>query len=129
MKTRLCIYFLFCFFLGMTGIKAQEGELYQKVERMPEFPGGQVALVKYLSKNIKYPARAKADSISGRVLVSFVVDKSGAVKDPKIVKSLHADCDEEALRVVRSMPQWTPGEKNGEKVDVLFTLPIQFEAN
>lgn len=102
-------------------------EAYVKVDKMPEFPGGQVALVKYLSKNIKYPVESKKNKVKGKVVVSFVIDKIGKVTNAKIVKSLNEECDKEALRVISSMPDWIPGEKNGQKVDVLFSLPINFE--
>lgn len=97
------------------------------VDKMPEFPGGQVALVKYLSKNIKYPSQSKKDKIKGKVVVSFIINKLGKVTQAKIVKSLNDECDKEALRVISNMPDWIPGEKEGKKVDVLFSLPINFD--
>lgn len=102
-------------------------EVAVTVDKMPEFPGGQVALVKYISKNIKYPQKYKKDKINGRVFVSFVIDKDGKVISPKIVKSLNSECDAEALRVITKMPDWIPGEKNGQKVAVKFALPVNFE--
>ncbi len=104
-----------------------ENTIYTKVDKMPEYPGGQVALVKYISKNIKYPAKYKKDKVNGRVFVSFVIDKTGKVVMAKIVKSLNEECDAEALRVISKMPDWIPGEKNGEKVAVQFGLPVNFE--
>lgn len=104
-----------------------DNTVYTRVDKMPEFPGGQVALVKFLSKNIKYPEKFKKEKINGRVFVSFVIDKTGKVTQAKIVKSLNADCDAEALRVINKMPDWIPGEKNGEKVAVQFGLPVNFE--
>lgn len=100
---------------------------YVKVDKMPEFPGGQVALVKYLSKNIKYPIQSKKDKVRGKVVVSFIIDKIGKVTQAKIVKSLNDECDKEALRVISEMPDWVPGEKDGKRVDVLFSLPINFD--
>jgi len=94
---------------------------------MPEYPGGQVALVKYLSKNIKYPPIYKKNKVNGRVLVSFVIDKDGKVTSAQIVKGLNEECDAEALRVISKMPDWIPGEKNGVKVAVQFGLPVNFE--
>lgn len=110
-------------------VSAQSDDIYVKVDKMPEFPGGQVALVKYLGKNLKYPASAKKEKISGRVMVAFIIDKNGMVVNPKVTKSLSSDCDREALRVVQQMPNWNPGEKDGKKVDVQFSLPIHFEMN
>lgn len=105
----------------------EESAIFTKVDKMPEYPGGQVALVKYLSKNIKYPSKFKKNKINGRVFVSFVIDKDGKVVTPKIVKSLNEECDAEALRVISKMPDWIPGEKNGIKVAVQFGLPVNFE--
>jgi TonB family protein len=104
-----------------------ENTIYVKVDKMPEFPGGQVALVKYLSKNIKYPSKYKKDKVNGRVFVSFVVDKTGKVGHAKVVKSLNEECDKEAIRVISMMPNWIPGEKDGSKVNVQFGLPVNFE--
>jgi TonB family protein len=104
-----------------------ENTIYVKVDKMPEFPGGQVALVKYLSKNIKYPSKYKKDKVNGRVFVSFVVDKTGKVGQAKVVKSLNEECDKEAIRVISIMPNWIPGEKDGSKVNVQFGLPVNFE--
>jgi len=106
---------------------ADDNTIYTRVDKMPEFPGGQVALVKFLSKNIKYPSIYKKNKINGRVFVSFVIDKDGKVVSPKIVKSLNQECDAEALRVISKMPDWLPGEKNGVKVAVQFGLPVNFE--
>jgi TonB family protein len=104
-----------------------DNTVYTRVDKMPEFPGGQVALVKFLSKNIKYPEKFKKEKINGRVFVSFVIDKTGKVIKAKIEKSLNELCDAEALRVINKMPDWIPGEKNGEKVAVQFGLPVNFE--
>ena len=103
------------------------GKVYEMIEVMPEYPGGQVALVKYLSKNIKYPPIYKKNKVNGRVLVSFVIDKNGKVTSAQIVKGLNEECDAEALRVISKMPDWIPGEKNGVKVAVQFGLPVNFE--
>ena len=99
---------------------------YTIVEQMPEFPGGQMAMMEYLRKNIKYPNQAREFNISGNVMVKFVVDKEGNVKDVEIVKGIGYGCDEEALRVVKNMPQWKPGYQNGKAVNVYFHLPISF---
>jgi TonB family protein len=125
MKSTLIILFTL---ISMQASFAQaKQDAYVKVDKMPEFPGGQVALVKYLSKNIKYPANSKKNKIKGKVVVSFIIDKIGKVTQAKIVKSLNEECDKEALRVISEMPDWIPGEKDGKKVDVLFSLPINFD--
>ncbi len=117
----------FCTSIAFSQNTTDENTIYVKVDKMPEFPGGQVALVKYLSKNIKYPSKYKKDKVNGRVFVSFVVDKNGKVGRAKVVKSLNEECDKEALRVISMMPNWIPGEKEGNKVNVQFGLPVNFE--
>lgn len=130
-KLSLILVFIF-FALNSQNSFAQnsttdENTIYTRVDKMPEYPGGQVALVKYLSKNIKYPAIYKKNKVNGRVLVSFVIDKNGKVTSAQIVKGLNEECDAEALRVISKMPDWIPGEKNGVKVAVQFGLPVNFE--
>lgn len=102
-------------------------EAYEIAEEMPKFPGGVEALIKYLTDNLEYPKEAEEDSVGGRVIVSFVVDKEGNVVEPaEIVKSIHPALDAEALRVVKAMPRWTPGKMKGKPVAVKYTLPIMF---
>ena len=101
-------------------------EIFQVVEKMPEYPGGTMEMLKFLQQNIKYPKQAQKDSIQGRVLVEFIIDKTGKVTNPSIVRSVSPELDAEAIRVINSMPQWTPGEQKGEAVNVEFTLPMQF---
>jgi len=96
------------------------------VEQMPTFPDGEAALMKYLSANIKYPAIARENGISGSVIVQFVVAKDGTIKNAKVMRGIGGGCNEEALRVVNSMPNWKPGKHNGREVPVTFTLPIKF---
>ncbi|GAB2783839.1 hypothetical protein GCM10027275_29880 [Rhabdobacter roseus] len=96
------------------------------VEQMPEFPGGTSELYKYLARNIMYPTEASRKEVQGRVLVSFLVSEEGAIREPKIVNGLGAGIDEEALRVVLSMPRWKPARQNGRPVAMLYQLPIQF---
>jgi len=97
------------------------------VEQMPEFPGGQDALFKYLNSNIKYPSIAQEMGISGKVVLQFVVDKQGKIGNIKVVRTLGAGCDEEAVRVVKAMPSWKAGRQNGKSVPVYFTLPVFFQ--
>ena len=99
---------------------------YEDVEQLPEFPGGPQALFKYLSDNICYPKGAFDASIQGRVIVQFVVDKDGTIRDAKIVRSVDPALDAEAQRVIYSMPKWIPGRQNGEAVAMKYTLPITF---
>ena len=102
-------------------------EIFDVVEDNPEFVGGMEKLYKYLSENIKYPEMAKENSIQGRVYVQFVVWKDGSIRDVKVVRGVHATLDKEAVRVVKSMPKWTPGKQRGKPVNARFTLPIKFK--
>ena len=105
-----------------------EGKIFTIVEEMPQFPGGgEAALIKYLQNNIKYPAMARENGIEGIVYVTFVVDKDGKVKDAKSLRGKGAGLDDEALRVVRSMPDWKPGKQNGRSVAVQYNLPVNFK--
>ena len=108
-------------------VDADEGKVFTFVEEMPGFPGGDQKLMEYLQKNIKYPMIAKENGIQGRIYVTFVVDKDGKIKDSKILRGgLGGGLEEEALRVVRSMPDWKPGKQNGRAVQVQYNLPIIF---
>ena len=104
---------------------SSEESIFVLVEKMPEFPGGQGAFDKYLRSEIKYPESEK--KIKGRVYVTFVIDKTGKVTNPKIVRGISPEYDNEALRVIKSMPDWTPGEQNGVNVNVMITYFINFE--
>lgn len=103
-----------------------EGKIFQFVEEPPSFPGGEDKLMEYLSKNIKYPTIAKENNIQGRVYVTFVVDKDGKVTGAKVLRGIGGGCDEEALRVVKNMPEWKPGRQNGRSVLVQYNLPVVF---
>jgi protein TonB len=97
-----------------------------EIAKSPEFPGGDKALVKWLGSHLNYPAMAQRMGIEGQVVVEFTVGMDGRVADVKVVKSLHKLCDQEAIRLVKSMPPWTPGESNGVRVVARRTLPIRF---
>jgi protein TonB len=104
-------------------------EFFMVVENMPEFPGGDLGLMKYIQKNVKYPAIAKEYNITGKVYVSFIVDRSGSVTNVKIVRGVDKNLDAEAMRVVKSLPRYTPGRQRGKAVRVMFTIPINFTLN
>ena len=101
-------------------------EVYGIVEQMPFFPGGDKKLMEYLATNIRYPKGCDDTSVQGRVIVTFVVEKDGSISDVKVVRSLHPLFDEEAVRVVSSMPKWIPGRQNGVAYRVKYTLPVTF---
>ncbi len=104
-------------------------ETFDRVDNMPEFPGGVQGLLNYMRETIKYPAQARQDTIQGRVLVTFVINKDGSIVEPEVVKSAHPLLDEEALRMVEKMPAWKPGEQNGKPVRVKYTIPVNFRLN
>lgn len=106
-----------------------DDEFFMVVENMPEFPGGDLGLMKYIQKNVKYPPIAKEYNITGKVYVSFIVDKSGLVTNVKIVRGVDKNLDAEALRVVKSLPKYKPGKQRGKAVRVMFTIPINFTLN
>lgn len=109
--------------------EADTSQVFMVVEEMPEFPGGEEALFDYLRSNLQYPERCKENKIQGRVLITFVVNKDGSIVEPAVVKSAGpegVELDVEALRVISSMPAWTPGKQKGEAVRVRYTIPISF---
>ena len=97
------------------------------VEQKPEFPGGEQALYKWLSDNIHYPTIAAEEGVSGRVIVEFVVSKTGAIENVRVLRGRHQALDKEAVRVVKAMPKWNPGRNNGQAVKVTYTLPVTFK--
>lgn len=103
-----------------------DDDVYEVVEKMPAFPGGMAELMKYLRSNVRYPVEAHKAGIQGRVVVSFVVNKDGTVKDAKIVRSVDKSIDAEALRVISAMPKWQPGYQDGKAVSVRYTVPVTF---
>lgn len=107
-------------------VEEVEEEIFTVVENDPEYPGGMEALYKYLASNIKYPALAKENNITGKVYVTFVVEKDGSIANPRILRDIGGGCGQEAIRVVKSMPKWKPGKQRGEAVRVQFNLPVSF---
>lgn len=105
----------------------EEEEIFLVVEEDAEFPGGLEALSKYLAENIKYPQLAKENNITGRVFVSFVVEKDGRVGNIKILRDIGGGCGAEAVRVVKAMPKWKPGKQRGKPVRSQFNLPVNFD--
>ena len=104
-----------------------ENKVFDVVEVMPSFPGGQSALMQYLNSNIKYPVVAQENGVQGRVVVSFVVEKDGSITDVRVVRSVDPSLDREATRVVKSMPHWIPGKQNGSAVRVKYNVPVTFK--
>lgn len=107
-------------------VKNEPEKIFVAVEQPAEFKGGQAALMKWLSNNIRYPEAAQQNGVQGRVIVRFVVEKDGSIGSPTIVKGVDKDLDQEALRVVRRMPKWQAGKNNGQPVRSYFNLPVTF---
>lgn len=98
-------------------------------EKMPQFPGGDVEMMKFIRDNLKYPPKAQEAGVMGKVVVNFVVGRDGKITQIKVVRGIGSGCDEEAIRVLQKMPPWTPGEMGGKAVPVYFTFPITFRLN
>ena len=101
--------------------------IFQVVEKMPSFPGGDAALFKFLNENVKYPVIAQENGVQGRVICQFVVNRDGSIVDVEVVRSVDASLDKEAIRVIKSMPKWSPGQQRGKLVRVKYTLPVNFK--
>ena len=107
--------------------KEAEVQVFRSVEQMPQFPGGEAALMKFLQSHINYPPMAVENGVQGRVVVQFVVDKTGKVGEVMVVRNVDKDLDKEAVRVCKSLPKFTPGRQNGQPVSVWYTLPVTFK--
>lgn len=105
----------------------EEGEIFQIVEEMPDFPGGTSELVLFLENNLNYPPGALESGVQGSVFVNFIVEPDGHLSNVKVLRSLGSGCDEEAIRLVTSMPNWKPGKQRGTAVRVSYILPIKFK--
>lgn len=104
----------------------QNNEVHSVVEKMPQFPGGDAALIQYLQSHIQYPDIAKENNVQGRVVVQFVVTKTGGIGEVKVIKSVDPSLDKEAIRIVKSLPKFNPGKQGGEPVNVWYTIPVNF---
>lgn len=127
-----CLYFAdeysMYFYKKISDYNEFEGqEIFTIVEKMPSFPGNEHELMEFITRNIQYPQEAQGKGIQGRVFVSFVVEPDGSVSNVKVRQGIGSGCDEEAVRIVKSMPKWNPGEKKGKPVRVSYSLPIVFK--
>ena len=118
---------------GLTTVSAQKTIVAKKnqkvfdiVEQMPEYPGGQAALFEFISKNVKYPEDAVKKKVEGKVFVTFVVDTDGKITDVSLLRKVFPSLDAEAIRVISAMPNWIPGKQKGQVVRVKYTVPIMF---
>lgn len=121
--------FLIMFFMAFVSVSAysqSDDEVYIMVEKRAEFPGGQSEMLKYIQDNRQYPDEAKENDVHGKVLVRFIVERDGTLSDVKVMRGIGSGCDEEAVRVITSMPKWKPGEQGGKAVRTSLTLPVTF---
>lgn len=110
-------------------VKQQADKIYTKVDKMPEYKGGDKELTKFIINNITYPESSKSKSIQGKVFISFIVNTDGTLSDYNVEKSVNKELDDEALRVIKLMPVWIPGNEKGKPVKVKMQLPIEFRLN
>ena len=102
------------------------GKIFKVCDEMPQFPGGVNGLMVWLSNNVKYPVVARMNDVQGRVIVSFVIERDGSITDVRVVHGVDPSLDKEAVRVVSSMPKWTPGKIKGQSVRVQYNVPVAF---
>lgn len=105
----------------------EDNVVFESVEQMPQFPGGDTELLKYISSHLKYPTMAAENNIQGRVVVQFVVTKNGSIGEVRVIRPRDPDLDKEAVRVVKTLPNFIPGKMNGQPVNVWYTLPVNFK--
>lgn len=129
LKVALMMLVLLFSFMTSTAQTKKNDMVFDVVEVMPQYPGGPIAMLKYIMENIKYPEQAMKKGIQGRVTVRFIVEKDGSISDVRPVLSVHPLLNKEAVRVVESMPKWSPGKQNGKPVRVRFNVPVMFKLN
>ena len=124
--------FLIMFFMAFVSVNAysqsddSDNSVYAMVDERAQFPGGQNEMLKYLQENLQYPEAAKANNVHGRVFVKFIVERDGSLSDIQIFRGLGSGCDEEAIRLIQSMPKWKPGKNKGKEVRTSMTVPVNF---
>jgi len=141
MLMKKTLFILFCFSMQFIALgqntadstkklnNIANDEVFNVVEEMPDFPGGDDARMKFLMKNLKYPKDARENNIEGVVYIEFVVEKDGSLTNIKVKRGIGGGCDEESIRVVKLMPNWKPGKQRGEYVRTQFILPFKFILN
>lgn len=105
----------------------KEDEVYHVVDDMPEFPGGMDKLLQFINDNMQYPTKAQTEGIQGKVIVQFIIDEDGYIIEPNIVRSVESSLDNEALRLIKMLPQWKPGTLKGKAIKVKYTVPVAFK--
>lgn len=120
----ICFFFMMA--LPMNAQSESSTKVYYEVDEMPSFPGGLNGLMTFLAQNMVYPVTAQENGVQGRVTVSFVVETDGSITDVEVARSVDPFLDREAMRIVKAMPKWTPGKKDGKPVRVKYTIPVVF---
>lgn len=120
----ICFFFMMA--LPMNAQSESSTKVYYEVDEMPSFPGGLNGLMTFLAQNMVYPVTAQENGVQGRVTVSFVVETDGFITDVEVARSVDPFLDREAMRIVKAMPKWTPGKKDGKPVRVKYTVPVVF---
>jgi periplasmic protein TonB len=120
----ICFFFMMA--LPMNAQSESSTKVYYEVDEMPSFPGGLNGLMTFLAQNMVYPVTAQENGVQGRVTVSFVVETDGSITDVEVERSVDPFLDREAMRIVKAMPKWTPGKKDGKPVRVKYTVPVVF---
>lgn len=110
-----------------TQMVTTDNNVTEASEELPQYPGGEMAMMQYLMRSLKYPAEAKAAQEEGRVVVKFVIEADGSISNPEIIQSVSPSLDAEAVRVISAMPRWTPGKSNGNAVACAYTIPVSFK--
>ena len=129
LKVALMMLVLLFSLMTSTAQTKKNNMVFDVVEVMPQFPGGQIAMMKYIMENMKYPEQAMKEGIQGRVTVRFIVEKDGSISNVSPIHPVHPLLDKEAIRVVKSMPKWSPGKQHGKPVRVQLIVPIMFKLN
>lgn len=129
LKVALMMLVLLFSFTTSTAQTKKNNMVYDVIEVMPQYPGGQIAMLKYIMENMKYPEQAMKEGIQGRVTVRFIVEKDGSISNVSPIHPVHPLLDKEAIRVVKSMPKWSPGKQHGKPVRVQLIVPIMFKLN
>lgn len=129
LKVALMMLVLLFSFTTSTAQTKKNKMVYDVVEVMPQYPGGPIAMRKYIMENMKYPEQAMKEGIQGRVTVRFIVEKDGSISNVSPIHPVHPLLDKEAIRVVKSMPKWSPGKQHGKPVRVQLIVPIMFKLN
>ncbi|MBO4379566.1 MAG: energy transducer TonB [Muribaculaceae bacterium] len=123
----MAVFFIMTASAQKTVVSQSNQNVYEKVDQMPEFPGGMPAMIDFLHANLKYPDDAIKQNIGGRVMVMFVVETDGSLSNVRVAKTVFPSLDAEAVRVVKTMPKWEPGKDKGRQVRVNYILPIVFK--